>query len=232
MPRHAVRSCCGAYETAVNRARKSSSRQHIAESQCVPWKPCRRGVDTGVVSRPAPPILTIWHNGSESTFVPGHDVIIGRDLRADVRIADPRISRAHLILRFEQGKWVAIDNGSVNGTFVNGYRRPVVDIQDGQSINIGNAGGPQLTFEIGARRGRGGPPPASGPPPGAQQTMSWSTPARPVAPPVPAARLRRPSRRADPPHRSGRRRRCHRRSTPPQSRAADRLPDHRPTRSR
>ena len=50
--------------------------------------------------------------------------------------------RAHLILRFDQGKWVAIDNGSVNGTFVNGYRRPVIDIHDGQSINIGNAGGP------------------------------------------------------------------------------------------
>jgi ABC-type multidrug transport system ATPase subunit len=137
-----------------------------------------------VVSRPAPPILTIWHNGSESTFVPGHDVIIGRDLRADVRIADPRISRAHLILRFEQGKWVAIDNGSVNGTFVNGYRRPVIDVHDGQSINIGNAGGPQLTFEIGARRGQGAPPPAGGPPPPPQQTMSWSTPSRAAAPPV------------------------------------------------
>ncbi len=135
-----------------------------------------------MVSRPAPPILTIWHNGSESTFVPGHDVIIGRDLRADVRIADPRISRAHLILRFDDGKWIAIDNGSVNGTFVNGYRRPVIDVHDGQSINVGNAGGPQLTFEIGERRGRGAPAPAGGPPPTAQQTMSWSTPARPVAP--------------------------------------------------
>ena len=127
-----------------------------------------------MVSGPAPPFQTIRHNGSESTFVSGHDVIIGRDLPADVRIADPRTSRAHLILRFEQGKWVAIDDGSVNETFVNGYRRPVVDILDGQSINIGNAGGPQLTFEIGARRGKGGPPPASGPPPTAQQTMSWS----------------------------------------------------------
>lgn len=110
--------------------------------------PPRNGVDTGVVSRPPPPVLTIWHNGSESTFLPGHDVVIGRDLRADVRIADPRISRAHLILRFEHGNWVAIDNGSVNGTFDHGYRRPVIDIHDGQSINVGNAGGPQLTFEI------------------------------------------------------------------------------------
>jgi ABC-type multidrug transport system ATPase subunit len=127
--------------------------------------------------------------------VPGHDVIVGRDLRADVRIADPRISRAHLILRFEQGKWVAIDNGSVNGTFVNGYRRPVIDVHDGQSINIGNAGGPQLTFEIGARRGRGGPPSPGGSPPPSQHTMSWSTPAgsavTPVQLPPPPAEPRR-----------------------------------------
>src|ERR1700748_2534002 len=125
-------------------------------------------------------MLTIWHDGSQHTFTAGHDVVIGRDEDADIRIVDPRISRAHLILRFEQGKWLAIDNGSVNGTFVNGYRRPVIDIHDGQSINIGNAGGPLLTFEIGVRRGKGAPPAPSTPPPGAQQTMSWSTPARPV----------------------------------------------------
>ena len=101
-------------------------------------------------------MLTIRHDGSQHTFTPGHDVVIGRDLNADMRIADPRISRAHLILRFEQGKWLAIDNGSVNGTFVNGYRRPVIDIHDGQSINVGNAGGPRLTFEVGQHHG-GGP---------------------------------------------------------------------------
>src|ERR1700760_883683 len=181
MPPVAVLSCCAAYETAVNRALVGRSQHHIGESQCVTWKARSRAVDTGVVSRPAPPMLTIWHNGAESTFVPGHDVVVGRDLRADVRVPDTRISRVHLILRFEQGKWVAIDNGSVNGTFVNGYRRPVVDIQDGQSINIGNAAGPLLTFEIGPRRGKGAPPPAR-PRPTAQQTVTWSTPATPASP--------------------------------------------------
>ena len=81
---------------------------------------------------------------------------------ADIRIVDPRISRAHLILRFEQGKWLAIDNGSVNGTFVNGYRRPVIDIHDGQSINIGNAGGPRLSFEVGQQRRKAGRRPGAG----------------------------------------------------------------------
>jgi ABC-type multidrug transport system ATPase subunit len=148
-----------------------------------------------VVSRPVPPLLTVWHDGSERTFAPGQDVVVGRDLRADIRIADPRISRAHLILRFEQGKWVAIDNGSVNGTFVNGYRRPVVDIYDGQSINVGNAGGPRLTFEVGPRRGKGGQPPSRAAAPGPESTVSWST----TGPPAPVADSPRRSGRPRPP---------------------------------
>jgi ABC transport system ATP-binding/permease protein len=128
-------------------------------------------------------MLTIWHDGSQHTFAAGQDVVIGRDVDADIRIADPRISRAHLILRFEQGKWLAIDNGSVNGTFVNGYRRPVIDIHDGQSINIGNAGGPQLSFEVGQHGGRAGRPPGAGSPRDTEQsTISWSTPPPPGQP--------------------------------------------------
>ncbi len=121
-------------------------------------------------------MLTIRHDGSQRTFAPGHDVVVGRDLRADIRIIDPRISRAHLILRFDQGKWLAIDNGSVNGTYVNGYRTPVIDIHDGQSINIGNAGGPRLTFELQQQPQRVGRPPVTAPPPGTESpTTVWST---------------------------------------------------------
>jgi len=111
------------------------------------------------MSAPAPPALTVRHDGSERTFAAGHDVVVGRDLRADMRITHPLISRAHLLLRFDQGRWLAIDNGSLNGTFVNGRRVPVVDIHDGQTVNIGNPDGPQLTFEVGRHRGLAGRPP-------------------------------------------------------------------------
>jgi ABC-type multidrug transport system ATPase subunit len=86
-------------------------------------------------------------------------VVVGRDLRADMRITHPLISRAHLLLRFEQGRWLAIDNGSLNGTYVNGRRVPVVDIHDGQTINIGNPDGPKLAFEVGHHVGMAGRPP-------------------------------------------------------------------------
>ncbi|MGB1222612.1 MAG: FHA domain-containing protein [Mycobacterium sp.] len=111
------------------------------------------------MSRPASPALTVRYDGSPRTFAPGTDVVVGRDLRADVRIAHPLISRAHLVLRSEQGRWTAIDNGSLNGMYVNGRRVPTVDLTDGQQIHVGNADGPLLTFEVGRHQGSAGSPP-------------------------------------------------------------------------
>ncbi|MDT5222106.1 MAG: transport system ATP-binding/permease protein [Mycobacterium sp.] len=111
----------------------------------------------------APPVLTVRYDGAERTFAAGHDVVIGRDLRADVRVAHPLISRVHQLLRFDQGRWVANDNGSLNGLYANNRRVPVVDIGDGQRINLGNPDGPALDFEVGRREqgSVGRPPPTT-----------------------------------------------------------------------
>src|ERR1700754_3521763 len=101
------------------------------------------------MSRLAAPELTVRYSGSAHTFVPGDDVVVGRDIHADLRIPDPLISRAHLVLRFDQDRWVAIDNDSLNGMFVHGRRVPAVDVEDGQNINVGSLVGPLLTFEVG-----------------------------------------------------------------------------------
>src|SRR6187551_253722 len=126
------------------------------------------------MSRPAPPALTVRNDGSARTFAAGNDVVIGRDLRADVRIAHPLISRAHLVLRFDQGRWIAIDNGSLNGMYVNGRRVPTADIQDGQNFNIGNPDGPELIFEVG-RQQAGGRPPTTSIPVADRPSGSFST---------------------------------------------------------
>lgn len=76
-----------------------------------------------------------------------------------MRVAHPLISRTHLIVRFDQGRWIAIDNGSLNGLYVNNRRVPVVDILDGLRVNIGNPDGPALTFEVGRHQGSAGRPP-------------------------------------------------------------------------
>ncbi len=154
------------------------------------------------MSQAAPPVLTVRYDGSQRTFAAGHDVVVGRDLRADLRITHPLISRAHLLLRFDQGRWIAIDNGSLNGTYVNGRRVPVVDIHDGQTVNIGNPDGPQLAFEVGRHAGMAGRPPQTASMPIAKQSpVAWSQspqppqPARPPAgPPAGGPRPPAPSR--------------------------------------
>ena len=105
------------------------------------------------------PVLTVRYNGPPRTFAAGNDVVVGRDLRADVRIAHPLVSRAHLVLRFDRGRWVAVDNGSLNGMYVNGRRVQEVDIADGMTVNIGNPDGPPLSFEVGRQAGSAGRPP-------------------------------------------------------------------------
>ncbi|MDT5113938.1 MAG: transport system ATP-binding/permease protein [Mycobacterium sp.] len=131
------------------------------------------------MTRPAPPALTVQYDGSARTFAPGNDVVVGRDLRADVRIAHPLISRAHLMLRFDQGRWMAVDNGSLNGMFVNNQRVPAVDITDGLGLNIGNPDGPRLSFEVGRHQGSAGTPPPTAAVPIAQRASA----SFPTAPP-------------------------------------------------
>jgi ABC transport system ATP-binding/permease protein len=114
---------------------------------------CRERVQYLGMSRPSPPVLTVQSDWSQRSFASGQDVVVGTDLRADMRVAHPLIARAHLVLRFDRGKWVAIDNGSPTGMFVNGRRMQVVDIRDGQSINIARPDGPRLTFLIGRHDG-------------------------------------------------------------------------------
>ena len=111
-------------------------------------------------------------------------MVVGSDVRADLRVAHPLIARAHLLLRFDRGRWMAIDNNSLNGMFVGGRRLPMVDIHDGQTINIGKPEGPQVTFEVGHHPGTVGQLPP---------TQTAPMDARPPRPqPAPPRPLRRP----------------------------------------
>ncbi|OBF94397.1 ABC transporter ATP-binding protein [Mycobacterium sp. 852002-51163_SCH5372311] len=137
------------------------------------------------MSRPSSPVLTVRSGRSEGSFAAGRDVFVGSDLRADLRIAHPLIARAHLLLRFDKGRWVAIDNNSLNGMFVNGQRVPAVDIRDGQAINIGKPDGPQLSFKVGHHSGTVGllPPTEKQPviaPPASSNTGPRSRPSGPI----------------------------------------------------
>ncbi|MGB8386551.1 ATP-binding cassette domain-containing protein [Mycobacterium sp.] len=149
------------------------------------------------MNRPAQPVLTVRSGRSQGNFAAGREVVVGSDVRADLRVAHPLIARAHLLLRFDQGKWIAVDNNSLNGVFVNGRRVPTVDIQDGLAINIGKPDGPQITFEVGHHHGDVGlsPPtesiPIIAPPSGSQPVRVPPVPPRqppPAAQPPPPPR--------------------------------------------
>ncbi|WP_050899951.1 ATP-binding cassette domain-containing protein [Mycolicibacterium rhodesiae] len=96
------------------------------------------------------PAITVRSGGWQRTFAPGDDVVIGRDVRADVRIPHERISRSHVILRYVDGEgWVAVDDGSSNGTFFDGRRVQTVEVRDQLTINLGGPDGYRLSFELG-----------------------------------------------------------------------------------
>lgn len=149
------------------------------------------------------PALTVRSDGTSRTFAPGNDVVVGRDLRADIRIAHPLISRAHVLLRFDQGqgRWVAIDNGSLNGIYFHGRRAPGVDITEGTVLNLGSPEGPALTFEVGRHQGMAGRPPQAStvmiqhpqtqpptlpppPPPPVSRPQPYAQPHPPQYPPI------------------------------------------------
>ena len=125
------------------------------------------------------PLLTVRCDGVPRTFTAGNDVVIGRDLRADVRIAHPLVSRAHVVLRFDPaaGRWLAVDNGSLNGIFVHGRRVPEVDLTDGAVVNLGNPDGPSVSFHLSRPQAPAGQPSRN-------PTAPIRTPAPPAAPPA------------------------------------------------
>jgi ABC-type multidrug transport system ATPase subunit len=94
-------------------------------------------------------MITVCSGDVRRTFRAGRDIIVGRDVRADLRIPHPAISRAHMILRCVDGQWTAIDNDSLNGMFVGTERVRCLPVLDRTAINLGDPEGPRLTFELG-----------------------------------------------------------------------------------
>jgi ABC-type multidrug transport system ATPase subunit len=109
----------------------------------------------------APP-LTVWLGSAMHTFPADQDVVVGRHRDCDIWLRDGNpddltlISRAHVILRFDGAKWLAVDN-SQNGVYVAGSRTSLVTIHDRQSITLGSPYGPQLTFRVATSPGSSEP---------------------------------------------------------------------------
>jgi pSer/pThr/pTyr-binding forkhead associated (FHA) protein len=68
------------------------------------------------------------------------EIVIGRDVNADVVINTAEVSRRHARLYLDGGVYVVEDLGSTNGTFVNGQRLTVsAPLRSGDIIMLGEA---------------------------------------------------------------------------------------------
>lgn len=164
--------------------------------------------------------LRLHRHGAPPLEVSQDRVLVGRDPSCDLVIEDKSVSRRHAYFERRGSGWGILDQGSANGTFLNGAQISDADLYDGQELRLGMV---PLRVEIeGAMAGTmlmggqaalgtvmmpsgGLPPMAPAAPPMAPPPAAWGAqpgyaPAPPqpaYAPPPPAAYAprRRPTRR-------------------------------------
>jgi HD-GYP domain-containing protein (c-di-GMP phosphodiesterase class II)/pSer/pThr/pTyr-binding forkhead associated (FHA) protein len=64
---------------------------------------------------------------------------IGRDTTCDIVLNDPKVSRIHAEILFENEGWVLADKNSTNGSFINGERITRKCLTPGDAIMVGNS---------------------------------------------------------------------------------------------
>jgi tetratricopeptide (TPR) repeat protein len=104
---------------------------------------------------------------------------IGRGADQDLVLADIAVSRRHITVHAESGRFRLRDLGSGNGTLVNGQRIDTVILNDGDQIELGNT---LMRFEHAASRNAvpGGPSYAPPPPAAAPAPAPYPAPSSPA----------------------------------------------------
>jgi pSer/pThr/pTyr-binding forkhead associated (FHA) protein len=82
---------------------------------------------------------TVAHLTLGETTYPlvGPDVALGRGLENTIVLEDRRVSRSHARLILAHGHWTVRDEGSTNGTFVNGRMVTQHALKNGDRLSLG-----------------------------------------------------------------------------------------------
>lgn len=72
---------------------------------------------------------------------------VGREHDCELRLQDAKVSRKHLEVSFDQGRWRIRDLKSANGVFVGGQRVQAAQVDDSLTVTLG-IDGPSLLFEL------------------------------------------------------------------------------------
>ncbi len=84
-------------------------------------------------------ILTGNKSGTNFPLDPGRETLLGRGTDCHISVPDPMCSRVHAILSHEDGRWTVRDDGSRNGTMVNGQKVEQATLGDGHVVRIGSS---------------------------------------------------------------------------------------------
>ena len=90
-------------------------------------------------------LRVILPDGQDEVFT--EPFSIGRDDECDVMIDSGLVSRVHALIKPEGRKWIIEDQGSTNGTFVQGERVTKVDLYNRHRVQFG-VKGPILEFAL------------------------------------------------------------------------------------
>ena len=92
-----------------------------------------------------PATLRLHREGQTPVELQGERALVGRDKACDVAIDDPSVSRRHVALERRGEDWFVVDQGSANGSFVDGKRVGESALRDGQRLRLGSV---ELRVEI------------------------------------------------------------------------------------
>ncbi|MFG2291538.1 FHA domain-containing protein [Streptomyces sp. NPDC048595] len=97
------------------------------------------------------PELVLELNGRTWTLDPSRSYNVGRDPQGDMVLDDARVSWRHATVRWGGRSWIIEDQGSTNGTYVQGQRIHQMEIGPGSTVHLGNAtDGPRVTLSAAA----------------------------------------------------------------------------------
>lgn len=82
----------------------------------------------------------------------GPRVVIGRSASCDLRLPDASVSARHASIRAQNAAWVIVDEGSTNGTFLNGERLAVQSARRMETGDVLSIGRMTVDVKLGAAR--------------------------------------------------------------------------------
>ena len=105
--------------------------------------------EEGPVTEPSVPKLGVltWRNRNREIPLYGTQFTLGRKDVCDLQVADIAVSSLHCQLQFDGTYWWVVDQGSRNGTLVNGERVSRQLLRTGDEVVIGNQQQFRLVYE-------------------------------------------------------------------------------------